>query len=236
MFGDIFGKSWREFKSNFWIFFVAILLLSFVPSVLLAISQSMYTSEVASGVDIFASFSFYAFIVLLLISILLGVLLSSSFISLALSKKKLTLGETLALGKKNFWRYFGFSIVIGLFLMGLFVLLIIPGIIFAVYWVFSSYIFIEKKKGIMESISESHDLVRGKWWNVFGNFVLLGLIFIAISIGAGLIQVILSTPFDASNLMVISIIASVTSFISGIFITPLMILFTKNFYYDLKKK
>jgi len=257
MFGDILSKSWSEFKDNFWIFFWGILLLSFIPGLLIGITQSMYAGEAIQNFNLMGSNSvdlsaitsspyFYPSLGLTVISILLGVYLSASLISLSLSKKKLTFGETFALGKKNFWRFLGFSIILMLFLMGLAILLIIPMIIFAVYWAFAPYIFIEEKKGIMESLGKSHNLIRGKWWRVLGNFILLILIFLLIAIGASIISGILRGIFGislltllhptAKTLLITNIIASVTGFISGIFTTPLMILFTKNLYYDFAKK
>ena len=97
--------------------------------------------------------------------------MSASFIYNALYRKKeMSVGETLAGGKRYFWRFFWFSLVYGIFSFGLFLLFIIPGIIFMVFWLFSSYVLIGENKRILESLKESHNIVKGKWWRVLHTY------------------------------------------------------------------
>ncbi len=45
-----------------------------------------------------------------------------------------------------------------------------------IFWIFASYIFIGENKGILESLKISHQIVKGKWWKVFGWTLLFVLI------------------------------------------------------------
>ena len=169
----------------------------------------------------------------------------------------MSIKETLAGGKKYFWRFFGFYIVYIILIIFLSLLFIIPGIIFGVYWIFASYVFIGENKGIFESLKTSRSIIKGNWWKVFGWILLFGLIAIGISlifyIVAGAINSAIGLP---SLIKIISqgitqddIVAQIspftliiTSFITNIFdslasliLYPLIILFFKNFYLDMKK-
>jgi Uncharacterised protein family (UPF0259) len=66
-----------------------------------------------------------------------------------------------------------------------FILLIVPGLIFAVFLSMSVPAFVVERKGVTESMSRSWNLVSGSWWHV------LGVIFVA-AILAGVVNGILS--------------------------------------------
>lgn len=128
----------------------------------------------------------------------------------------------------------------------MFLLLIIPAIIFTVYWIFGIYILFDEKKGIRESLRRSREIVRGKWWRVLGNSLLIGLILIGIYFALTLIsfptQIIynnailngesISTQFIVLN----SLLGWLSNFLISLISIPIPILFFKNLYFDLKKK
>ena len=98
-------------------------------------------------------------------------------------------------------------------------LLIIPGIIVSVYIVMYMYaLIIDGKKGF-SALSESYYLIKGRWWGVFGRYIVLGLILIAA-------QLIMGIAFSAGSVvsMVLNIIInSVTSVFSAIYLYRLYI-------------
>ncbi|MBU4421518.1 hypothetical protein KKB41_00960 [Patescibacteria group bacterium] len=70
-----------------------------------------------------------------------------------------------------YWPAIFISILAGLITAGGFILFIVPGVIFTVWYAFVMYIAIlEKKKG-MELLKESHELSRGRFWPIFGRLV-----------------------------------------------------------------
>ena len=140
---------------------------------------------------------------------------------------------------------FGFSIVMGIFLLGLFILLIVPGIIFSIYWIFSYYVFLNERKGIFASLGQSRQIVKGKWWTMLGYFILIILIVIGISIifsmpswitGIILAMQTLAGNVSKSLLTFQSILTQILSIAASFVTTPLVILFFKNLYLELKKK
>ena len=68
------------------------------------------------------------------------------------------------------------SIVEGLIVIGGFILLIIPGIFFALRLQYAVYLVVDKDLGPVEAIKTSWKMTKGNAWNLFFFGILLGLI------------------------------------------------------------
>ena len=83
--------------------------------------------------------------------------------------------------------YFLTSVVRGLIILVGFILLIVPGIIFAVRLKFAVYLVIDKNLDPVEAIKTSWRMTKGSAWNLFFFGILLGLInilgFICLIVG-----------------------------------------------------
>ncbi len=88
-----------------------------------------------------------------------------------------------------FWKYLGVSILYPLVVSGGLILLIIPGIIWAVRFSFSPIILVDTKMGPITSMKESYAITSGKFWNLFGFFLVIGLFNILglLVLGVGLL-------------------------------------------------
>ncbi len=67
-------------------------------------------------------------------------------------------------------------------IMGGFILLIIPGIILSVWFVFSLYVLIDTGERGMVALIKSRELVRGSWWGVVGRLSFFFLVYILLFI------------------------------------------------------
>ncbi|MFA5174219.1 MAG: hypothetical protein WC438_03485 [Candidatus Pacearchaeota archaeon] len=256
-FGDIFSKSWGEYKNKFWVFTQIFLLFGFLPSIILFLANKSYlenfnnliVSAIQNNSGVFNSIISYIFVdnlsytlFLAFLGILvfaLGILMGASFIVNAFSGKKLGFKESLKGGKKYFWKYFWFSVVYSIFIILLFLLLVVPGIIFMIYWIFGAYILINENKGILASLKESRKLIKGKWWKTFGYFILFSLIIIVISWIASLIGFGLEKTFLwilGKPLCFEGFTNSIFVQLASVVIAPLSVLFFKNFYLSMKKR
>ena len=83
---------------------------------------------------------------------------------------------------RNYWNAVLANILVSAIVIIGFVLLIIPGIIFACKLVFTPYLVVDRKMPVIEAVKESWRMTDGHAWTVF----LIGLLAIPISI-AGLI-------------------------------------------------
>jgi hypothetical protein len=244
---NLFSSSWMIFKKRIWLIIVLSLLLSVLPQVIgneiLGLKYGF--NDPFEGVTdweilFYLFISYFSYLVpFILILGILGVLLTSSII-LILPKKeeKISFSNALSEGSNIFLKMLGFSIVTMIFLLFLFLLLIIPGVIFLVYWSIAIYVLVFEKKKIIESLRISKERVKGNWWTVFLYMIVIILIYFGISIGVGIVTLPISLillSLKASiqnNLILIVILDSIVNLISG-FLNSLMSAFSLIFYYCL---
>lgn len=236
-FWNLLGDSISEYGKKFTSIGKVFLFLYLIPIVVIAVlglilfsgiyanlglsfleSGTVNVGGFMSNPDFQITLSFILFIIVF--CIILGVLyfwVAIAYTYIALEDKKLSFDAVFKYARKNFWRYVGMTLLVIICLIPLYILLVIPGIIFTVFWAsFSDYILLKENTGAWESMKRSKALVKGRWWLVFGYGLLFMVIFFVVSWVLGLL------PF-------------VGSIGSLLVLTPLLILFFKNFYLDLKK-
>jgi uncharacterized membrane protein len=94
---------------------------------------------------------------------------------------------------RPFWKFLGTSILLALAVAIGFVLLIVPGIIFGLMFMFATFIVIESELGPIDAMSESHRLTRGYKWHLFG-LVLLLLLINLLGLLALIVGILVSIP------------------------------------------
>jgi hypothetical protein len=234
-FWSLFGNSINEYSEKFipilkvffFLYFIPLMVIGFLVLLLFSgVYASFGESVLKSGsVDISQIIKDQAVPLLSLIvfGIIFGIILAIFYFLAGLSyiyigfsnKKDLSFNTVLGFAKKYFWRYVGLSLLVIVCLIPLYILLIIPGVIFTVFWAFSAYIMINEKTKIRESMKKSMVLVKGRWWKVFGYGLLFFLIYVIVS-------------------LIINLVPFIGSMISSLVLTPFLILFFKNFYLNLK--
>jgi len=80
---------------------------------------------------------------------------------------------------RPFWKFLGASILVGLAIGIGFVLLIVPGIIATLLFMFTTFIVIDRDLGPIEAMKESMRIGRGYRWTLLGLLVVLLLIILA---------------------------------------------------------
>lgn len=98
-----------------------------------------------------------------------------------------------------FWKYLGATILYGLVVFAGLILLIIPGIIWAVRFSFSRIIVVDAQMGPVAAMKESYELTRGKFWDLLGFWVVVILVNILglLVLGIGLLVTVPMTTFAA---------------------------------------
>jgi hypothetical protein len=131
-------------------------------------------------------------------------LLVSTFVAasgiMALGKivggKNLSVRATFESARKRYWVFLLLSILTVLIVAGGFILLIIPGILFSVWFAFSRLAMIDANLGVKESLVKSRELVKGRFWRVFGRLIIIGIF-------TALVQFILGvTPYGVGLILV----------------------------------
>jgi hypothetical protein len=152
--------------------------------------------------------------ILQIISILVGIFVTASGI-LALAKVvgggELSVMKTFKAAWKKYWVFLPISIAIFLIYLFGFVLLIVPGVLFVVWFAFTKFIAIEKGTGIKESFVKSKELVKGIYWKVLGRLIIFGLFVIVIE------AILTVIPYGVG--------AIIGSLIGGLFMLPSYLLY-----------
>lgn len=247
-FYNLLKKSWNEYRDNFKLASLIYLLLYIIPTAmfysLIFLSPYFKSGEPAKSV-------FFAVLFIILYVAYLAVILlnTTAFYYLFIYNKKgrMSFNDAVKGGMKYYLRFLGLALVKGLALLALFILFVIPGIIFSVYWAFSSIALVGENKAIIESMKKSKEVVKGKWWSVFGYLLLFFLLISVISsvvMVVGLILGVLLTLIIAytagGNILVSAMYAANIIYMVLIMLVnavawPMSILFAKNFYMELKK-
>ncbi len=90
---------------------------------------------------------------------------------------------------QNYWNAVMASLLVGAIVGIGFVLVIVPGVIFACKLAFTPYLIVDRKLGVIDAVQESWRLTNGHGWKVFALGLLAIPIFIAglLCVGVGVI-------------------------------------------------
>jgi len=225
--GNVIGKSWDEYRKNFKQLFLLTLVFIGIPTVLAFLiffmfginySEQVNIEELKLSAELIAAISLIGIIGAIFYFIYEAGLIKESLKGFA----KFDFHRVTHSGKRNFWKFVWFGIVAMFFLCLLFMALIIPGIIFGIYWSLAIFVYFDSNKTVMESLRTSFHMVKGNWWRIFGYTIVLVLIF-------GLVGVI-------TELLGYLVTEFVAGFINTLFTAPFAILFYKNIYLGLRGK
>lgn len=244
-FGDLLSDAWKQYKENFSSIFYIFFCFSMIPSLLVTIYSFNKIKQI--GIESLVEMPVFNEFFLTLIVFIVGAMLISYFgiVSLAkasLEKKKFSFSEAIGYGGKLYWKSVWFAIVNAVFLVILFLVFIIPGIIFSVYWVLGYFIFLNDKKGVIESLRKSYRLVKNKWWITFAYLLLLLIIMGAISFIfslpsfiMGLADILKGESLNTNTYLARQGVSWLFTQVSNLIIIPLSMFFVKNYYLWLNK-
>ncbi|QQG46128.1 MAG: hypothetical protein HYY55_04175 [Candidatus Niyogibacteria bacterium] len=182
--GKILSESWKKFKENFQLILLITLVVYIPVNIILAfipIDALMEQWGTLRGFKIYMK-------VIQIFEGLIGIIASMAIAYIIKSKID---GQTISFGqalKKSMSRWpaaIGTNILFGIFLLGLTLLLIIPGIIYYVYWSFVLYIVVLQDKSGKSALDYSKAIVKGRWWKVAGYSLVFGLLGLIVGVIAG---------------------------------------------------
>lgn len=171
--GSALRFGWETFKRRPW-FFIG-------SSIVIAVAY-IVASAISSGVDAVVGGSVDEPTVLgTVVDYVLGTFISMGVTAFYLAAHDSP--ETVELSAlwhpEPFWKFLGTSILVTLAIGIGFVLLIVPGIIAMLFFMFSTFIVIDRGLGPIEAMKESMRITTGYRWPLLGFIVVLLLIVIA---------------------------------------------------------
>jgi len=175
---------------------------------------------------------FFIAIALAIIVGLLQLLFSITMIKVYSEKRQgveLSVGQAISKGKEYFLSAIGLSIIMGFALFFLFLALIIPGIIFLVFWVFAMYALVIDNKSSTEAMGFSKKLVKGHWWAMFLTIIVMFIAGAMVGVFAG----VLTIPFMLIPI-VGDIVSNAISLVVSLFVTIITVAIMEAIYMNLR--
>jgi len=186
-FSELLKQTFQIYKSRIGVFigimavsFLASLL--FIPFFLLSVLFSLSFIVFYKSLGIVLSL----FVILIIIVLAVAVLIVNLWATVALlyaikeRDKKIGIKESFVMAWHKVFSYWWISILVGFITMLGFFLLIIPGIIFSIWFYLTSYALVfEEKKG-MKALLRSKELIKGYWFKVFWKLLALNIIILLI--------------------------------------------------------
>lgn len=214
----LINKTLSVYRQSFWTF-MGIMTIPAIFGFIIMVFSGFSKTDPSNLVDTFSIGSFFGYFFLIIFIVIINLWSVASLIY-AIKERDAKIGIVDAYKKgwhkllSFIWIYFLIIIIV----IGGFILFIIPGIIFSIWFSLAGYVLVSENKKGMDALKRSKELVGGYWWAVFGRAVLFNLI---LGLGIGLILFIISfIPFSSN---IISLLAS-----------PLTIIFTFLIYNNLK--
>ena len=171
--GSAYKNGWRQL----WKYFIALFVIGLIGCI---ISIPTGMNEWVQGATAAGILGFLAFIYGILVEGPVQYGVTFAFLKAARGDK-LEIKDMFA-AFKNYWNAVLASLFVGVIIFIGFILLIVPGIIFACKLAFTPYLVVDRKMAVMEAIEESWRMTGGHAWKVF----FIGLLAIPICI-AGLL-------------------------------------------------
>lgn len=195
-------------RKNF-IYFLEIYLI-LVPFVFLSSVQNLMPKTsfpFLSGISLFTAAAGLIYFIFYFWTLAAGI----EAVKRVLGGGKLSFKDTFAHTWKKLWKFFLLSILLSLIILGGFILLVVPGVIFMIWFAFSGFILIDQDKGVVKSLSASKTIVKGRFWPVLGRIIVFGLFGIIVRIVLG------AVPFGIGP--------SLTALAGGLFVLPSYLLY-----------
>ena len=222
---ELFLTSWKDFTSRA----RTLVLINLIPTfTVLGIGFIFGLFAVGGIYGFLNSFSYSTLlttlaIILLILAILVSIVITSwGQIALLISvSKKTDVKQSFVISRKYILNYWWLVFLEGLIITGSFIPFIIPGIMFAVFFIFSHLILVNENYKGLNVLIRSREYVRGHWFPIFGRLVLFGLVLFAV-------QIVESIIVNKGS-------RAVLNFITNLIITPYFTVYLYTLYKDIKK-
>lgn len=151
------------------------------------------------------------------LSTIAGVYISAMIILIVLAsqkKEEIDVKKMARHGLTFLWPLLLTSLLMVFLLLPLFVLFIIPGIVFAVYWIFTGLAVVVVNKKYMSALRYSRQLVKGRWWEVVSRIVVLSILISIVTLGLFIPTEPLMETMPGLKAFVITLIQIISVFFS----------------------
>lgn len=204
---ELLKKAWLIYKQNFFTFFGIALIFTVVNQLLFNYSDTPFLGPLIS--------------ILTFIITALGI--ASLIYAIKDKDESIDILEAYRRGWRKLRSFLWITILfIAALLLGL-ILLIIPGIVFYVWFSFATYVLITEDLKGFKALNKSREYTRGRWWAVFGRLLFIFLISLSYFV----------FYFGVSSIVPLQINLVINPLIRSLLI-PLGVIYTYFLYVHLK--
>jgi hypothetical protein len=223
--GDLFSEGWHQYRKNFKTILLVILCVYIPINIIISIIpiDSLIKDLGTDWLSVFAYIqTLLQFFFGIIATIGIAAIVEKSLQGMILSWK-----DSLHFGLSKWVTAIGTGFLSGLIIFGLTLLLIVPGIIWSIYYYFWIFVVALRDVGGKTALDYSKSLVKGQWWRVFGIVFVIGIIrYIVELIYSLLINLI---PFNPTTGAILGIfLNSMANIIYAFFTVVLVIFFINN--------
>lgn len=216
----ILAEAWSIYKQRFWIFLGVMV----VPMAIILVFSLLLAGGIGASALIGLKYKAggMTLLFLLLAAFFLSIFISQFWGQVALlyaikdREEKIGIIESYRRGWHKILSYLGISILTGFITFLGFLLLIVPGIIFAVWFSLAAFVLVAEDLRGMKALKRSREYVKGHLAKVFWRFLFIGLLTLVIGFIPALIF----------NLLHFSLGEDLVGFLVGLFLTPLVMTFS----------
>lgn len=171
-------------KGNFIFFAKVMAILTIISTSLGLLSNYLYPVNIYENLDYANFVKAGGFILLSLVMILFGIFTKSTTLE-SVIKANTDIKAVYKKGWKKMWKYFLASLVLGLIIIGGLILLVVPGIMFAIWFSFTLFLVFDKDLPVKQALKDSKAMVKGRFWKVLGRFIVIGIFGMIVTIVIG---------------------------------------------------
>lgn len=218
--GQVIERTFKSIAKNWAVYFGASALLIGVPSLIMTWGQTnltLATQGMSSWGPVIGALV-VGFALLLMGGVLLQAIVLKAAVN-GFNGKSTTFGNAFETGLKKALPLVGLAIVMGMALVIGFILLIVPGIVLAVFWAVAAPVLVAENRGVFASLERSADLTKGHRWALFGLLVIYAvlswIIGIVVAVVGGALGALATGAMSGPVMMVINAIINVLSGVVG---------------------
>ncbi|MBU4338790.1 hypothetical protein KKB43_04410 [Patescibacteria group bacterium] len=231
---DLLKESWGIYKARFKIFIGIVL----APMIMVMIFVGIVIAGTL-GIQFFNSPAMFILFMPLFFGMIILQYWSQASLIYAIKDTEENIGvkESYRRGWHKIGSIFWVGLLSGIIVMGGYLLLIIPGIIFAIWFSLTAIIVVAEDLGGMNALLKSKSYITGYWWEIFWRLLFLGLILGGISFIFGIPGWIINFVAGLTKSASLSAVGAIVSFAGSIvsfLLAPLTVIYTFLIYKNLK--
>ena len=182
---ELLKSAWEVYKKRFWVLIgiEAILLVFVLLFVVLTLGTSFAAIILHPSSASLSISSLPILLILIALFIFVGYLANLAMIfAVKDSKERIGVKESFNRAWTIFWPFLWVGILFGLTVLGGFMLFVIPGLIFWVWFNFATLVFVVEGSRGEEALLRSKEYIRGRWGGVFWRLLFILIVPIALSL------------------------------------------------------